>query len=156
MFWYFLLSIVSCIAVAEIVGLENHCSWYRTRRQKIVTLYCLFASVTSVIWQQFLRSNSSSSAKICDSQQCLSIIYNWQGKAYSLYVPFNKSLMRTWNGIKVFLLKDDLELDITQQPGVLYLITPQQMGGSGAKIVKGDKIIMIDKTKIIDPNKLFK
>ena len=155
MFWYFVLSIVSAITVMEFTSLGDNCSWYVTRRRKLVTVCQLFASIVTVVWHQFLKSNPSSTAKICDTQQCLSIIYTWQDQSFPLYMPFNKTLMRKWTGVKVYLIKDDRELEITQQPGLLYLITPSQIGGSGAKIVKGDKIVMIDKNEIIDPNKLF-
>jgi len=58
------------------------------------------------------------------------IMVNQAGKTHSVYVPYDRRKSTSMLRKKVFLIKEDEKIDISQKPGVPYLITAKQLGGS--------------------------
>ena len=58
---------------------------------------------------------------------------------YQIYVPFSRSLRRKMLNSKTILIKENgEEVEISQQPGCCYLVTPSMLGGKAIKIVNLD------------------
>jgi len=67
------------------------------------------------------------------------IPYKYHGVEYQVYVPFSRSLRRKMINSKTFLIKENgEEVEISQQPGCCYLVTPSMIGGKAIKIVDLD------------------
>ena len=58
------------------------------------------------------------------------IIVNQAGKTHSVYVPYDRKKSSSMLRKKVYLIKENEKIDISQKPGVPYLITAKQLGGS--------------------------
>ena len=51
------------------------------------------------------------------------------GKVHSIFVPYDRSKSTSLLRKKVFLLKDEHKIDISQKPGIPYLVSAEDMGG---------------------------
>ena len=51
------------------------------------------------------------------------------GKTNSIYVPYDRRKSTYMLGKKVFLIKDEEKIDISQKPGIPYLICASELGG---------------------------
>jgi len=82
------------------------------------------------------------------------IMVNQAGKTHSVYIPYDRKKSSSMLRKKVFLIKENEKIDISQKPGVPYLITAKQLGGQ--KIVVEDLTGEIIKTYTEDevPNYL--
>lgn len=52
------------------------------------------------------------------------------GKTHEVYVPYDRSKSTSMLRKKVFLLKDEKKIELVQKPGIPYLVSAEQMGGS--------------------------
>jgi hypothetical protein len=66
--------------------------------------------------------------------------YTYLNQNYSIRRPFEKRLLRKI-GVTVYHLKDDIETEITNQPGIPILITANALGGGKIIIRKNDDIL---------------
>jgi len=66
------------------------------------------------------------------------------GSKYKIYVPYNQHLRSKMNGYTVYLLKNTQLIDITQQPGIPYLVTADMLGGQSIIIKKYDETKTFD------------
>ena len=82
------------------------------------------------------------------------IIVNQAGKKHSVYVPYDRKKSSSMLRKKVFLIKGDEKIDISQKPGIPYLITAKQLGGSSIVVedLSGDVIKVYNEDEI--PNYL--
>ncbi len=62
---------------------------------------------------------------------------NHGGKSHSIYIPYDRKKSIKMMKCKVFLYKDVEKIDITQKPGVPYLVSASDLGGE--KIVVENK-----------------
>ena len=51
------------------------------------------------------------------------------GKTHSVYIPYDRRKSVSMLRKRVFLLKDDQKEDMTQKPGVPYLVSAKDLGG---------------------------
>ena len=72
------------------------------------------------------------------------IMVNQAGKKHSVYVPYDRKKSSSMLRKKVFLIKENEKIDISQKPGVPYLINAKQLGGQ--KIIVEDLTGEIIKT----------
>jgi hypothetical protein len=89
------------------------------------------------------KSNASSASsidckmEICESRKAAKITFpnpNGSESKCHVFVPYNSRLVGKMMRRKVYLLKDSREIDITQYPGVPYLVNPSQLGGVNAVV----------------------
>lgn len=96
-------------------------------------------------------SQLSSQAVLCETGRAVCITYKRLGKTYLLNIPFSRRDMVRSVGLKVYLIQaGGTELDITQQPGVPYLITAEMLGGIGLKVVSNGQSRLLGPTDKID------
>lgn len=74
----------------------------------------------------------------------LVIEYNYVGKKYKVYLPYDDSLEVDMTQLEVYLIKADGVECITQQPGIPYMITPDNLGGSSIRVVNQDSELIKD------------
>jgi hypothetical protein len=86
---------------------------------------------------QQIQDPSGGSAPAVDwlpSDECICVTYTYLGKEYCILAPFTRTQMQTmaaYQAIGVKLGKGDKgekEDNITQQPGVPYTLSPEEMG----------------------------
>jgi hypothetical protein len=66
------------------------------------------------------------------------ITFEHHGEKYQVHVPYDKSLIRKMSNSKVNLVDNEGQSrDISQKPGIPYLVTSDQLGGE--KIIIDDE-----------------
>lgn len=64
------------------------------------------------------------------------ITYTHNANVYKIYIPFDRMKAIYMSDIKMHLEDDDQTIDITQEPGIPYLLSPSMIGRtSSAKII---------------------
>lgn len=118
MLTYIIATIITVISI--------FCYKYRTR---IITIWKL---------SQSLKIPMANSECILDNDKA-TIQYNYRGISHDLYLPFDKNHAISMIEFKVELLKrDGIVIDITQQPGIPYLVTAASLGGYDIRITNED------------------
>lgn len=107
-------------------------------------------NVVKLISQYFKpNSETKSEFKINSNNTSATITFEYYGKSYQIHVPYDKNLIRKMTGSKVILIDESgNKIDITQKPGIPYLVTPKQLGGTSIHIEKGENIKEINSDDI--------
>lgn len=71
---------------------------------------------------------TESSCHLSEDGKTIKISYNRLGKTYNLYLPYSVSLASKMNRIRVYAVREGHEEEITQQPGIKYYITAEDLG----------------------------
>jgi len=77
---------------------------------------------------------------IDSSKKYAKLDYFYSGSKYTLYIPFDKKLLRKIN-TNVYHQLDGKIVDITHQQGIPILITPNMLGGGTIIVKKEDEVI---------------
>ncbi len=72
--------------------------------------------------------------QICDNRKVAILQYERLGQTYRVYLPYNFNLSTKMAGHRAFLKKDSKLIDITQQAGIKYLVTAQDLAGEYIEI----------------------
>lgn len=62
------------------------------------------------------------------------ISYKRLGRTYNVYLPYRRREIPHDSNYKVYLIRGEKRIDITQQPGIPYFLTPEDLGGSGYEL----------------------
>jgi hypothetical protein len=123
--------IATSIFITNIIGIISfivfyNWKWIKTKYNKCKTVYTLINSDNFTTGSEFqLHPNGKSAI----------ITYNRYGKNYHLYVPYSGMIATEMNRFRAYLIKDSSdkkgkkEEEITQQPGIPYMITASDLGG---------------------------
>lgn len=98
-----------------------------------------FTIISVLISQLSNISSKGGSFKINGNSAC--ITYLRYGREYQVNIPYNRHLVAKMSSCKVFLIKGEEKIDITQQPGIPYLMTASMLGGDKIILEKGDTVI---------------
>lgn len=73
-----------------------------------------------------------------------------EGRTDSVYIPFNEEKIGAMQTKKVYLLKGDQRIDISQKPGIPYLVSADQLGGEKIVVedLSGDVIQIFGRDKV--------
>lgn len=69
------------------------------------------------------------------------VLYKYGGKEHKVCIPYDRTKSTSMLRKEVKLISVDGEIDITHKPGVPYLLSANEMGGSKITVVKDGKII---------------
>jgi len=123
-----LLIITTCIGISYYKGYINKMiKWFNVRRQKVKLILSLIDKIQKEI---SVANKSTSVFTINDTDASASIIYQRLGQQYVMLVPYNRKYAIAMSQFKVELVRDNNStLDITQQPGIPYLVNAKDLGG---------------------------
>jgi len=109
--------------------------WFNIRQQRVKMVMTLMKNI-----QQVAESKKTvASFSVNDSDLSASIIYERMGSQYILMVPYSRKYIAAMTQFKVELLRYNKEpLDITQQPGIPYTVSAEDLGGLAIKITNED------------------
>ena len=127
------LCLISLLGFSYYKGyISNASTWVTVRGARIKLLLTMINNMqtdSSTINQpieSFTVNNTDASA---------SIIYHRMNQQYTVLVPYNRKYVVPMSQFKVELLRsNDLPIDITQQPGIPYLINASRLGGYAIRI----------------------
>ncbi len=71
---------------------------------------------------------------------------NHGGKSHDIYVPYDRSKSSSMLRKRVFLIRNGEKVDLTQKPGIPYLVSAEHLGGTAIIIedLSGDVIRTFD------------
>ena len=72
------------------------------------------------------------------------------GKSHSIFVPYDRNKSSSMLRKKVFLIQGDGKIDITQKPGVPYLVSAEDLNGTSIVVenLSGDVVRTFDCTLV--------
>ena len=73
------------------------------------------------------------------NRNIIKINYSYKSRLYSVYLPLRKVGYNNLN-IRYTLIEGDKMLDITQQPGIEYYVTPRMLSGDAIISKKFDEV----------------
>lgn len=94
---------------------------------------------TKKIMENLPKQENPAELNINEPRTCGKISYFHQNKKYDLYLPYDKKLLRKV-GYSVFHELDGKKVEITQEPGLPYLVTPKMLGGGEVKVYKDEEL----------------
>ena len=107
---------------------------YKLMNKMISPKTLLYSIEKYQLINKIFSKQTLASFTINDSGKSAFIVYSRCGKDYMINVPYKRELVTQMSKCKVFLSKNNEMINITQQPGIPYLVS--------AKMLGGDKIIM--------------
>lgn len=107
-------------------------NWMNVRLQRISIIFSLIENLNQ---EKSRAKKNTVSFVVNDSDLSATIIYERLGTQYILLVPYNRSYIADMSQFRVELLRNDKEpLNITQQPGIPYMINAGDLGGHSIRI----------------------
>jgi hypothetical protein len=124
---------ISIIGIIYYVGgFTSILKWCDTRKKKVELLLSVLNNIKNDI-----ESNKKSSTvfNVNDTDTSASIVYQRMGEQYIMLVPYTRKYVAAMSQFTVTLLRsDNTHLNITQQPGIPYLVNAENLGGYGIRI----------------------
>lgn len=88
----------------------------------------------------FLQARTPPALCLNETRKSCSITFTHRGQEQIVWLPYQARLLPKMNRYQVLLEKSDGDvIDVTQCPGVPYLVTPAMLGGSRARIHDRDE-----------------
>lgn len=131
-----ILICISCLGISYYNGYVNKLyNWFIIRQQRAKFLIQLIKNIHNVAETK----KSFPSFTVNDSDTSATIIYERMGSHYLLMIPYNRKFVAPMSQFKVELLRHNKEpLNITQQPGIPYMVNAEHLGGFAIKITNED------------------
>jgi hypothetical protein len=132
------LGIISGVGIIGIVGYAYYrgffttvSDWFQMRYHRVTMILSLIDKI-----QNDIGSKTSQVAfSINDTDTSASIVYERIGQQYIMLIPYNRKYVAAMSQFKAELLRTDNEpVNITQQPGIPYLIHADSLGGHTIRI----------------------
>lgn len=137
----FLALVGGSILIASKLGYLEKFSWLTSKQARMTKAIEVFDQMSTPV------DNSSVSFSVNDTNQSASIVYARYGQKHIVNIPYNPLLRGKMSQYQVILLKNipgngssilTSEVDISQQAGVPYMCTAEQLGGT--KIIVKNKL----------------
>jgi hypothetical protein len=122
------LVIVTFIGLSCYQGYIGRVSnWVNTKRQKVKLLLSLMDKIKKDVSTE---KKEEVSFTVNNTDKSASIVYERMGQQYIMLIPYNRKYVAAMSQFKAELLrKDNKPLDITQQPGIPYIVNADSLGG---------------------------
>lgn len=133
----------SVVVMASVLGfsyqqgyLSKMRNWINVRHQQVKVMWSLIDKLQHDVSNP---AKGTASFTVNDTDQSASILYERMGQQYILMVPYKRKHVSTMTQFKVELLRSGKPaLDITQQPGIPYMVSAGDLGGHIIKITNED------------------
>ena len=112
----------------------TYCSGWITEKYR--NLRIVMTLINNIKPQNKLQDKPAvESFKINDNDRSASITYERMNKQHTIQVPYTRKYIAAMSQFKAELLRKDLDpIDITQQPGIPYLVDASTLGGYAIRI----------------------
>lgn len=121
------------LAVVTLFGIGYCSDWVVKKYQNLRLLYSLVNNIKS---QEKLENKPKVEPfQINDYDRSANITYTRMNESHTVHVPYSRKHIAAMSQFKAELLKKDFDpIDITQQPGIPYLINAYDLGGYAIRI----------------------
>lgn len=133
-----LLLVPTCGIIYHRLWLNKVLNWLKSKINKAQLLLQIVNNLNS---DKMISSSckTKDSFKVNDSDASACITYQRLGKEYILQIPYQRSYVASMVSFKAQLLKEDnCFLDITQEPGVPYVVSAENLGGKLIRVINND------------------
>ena len=112
--------------------------WILNKYRRFQLLLTLVTTLSRINQGQ-TQGNQESPFVINDSDRSVSIPYSYNGVSYTAFMPFKRQAALAMNDLRVLVVLTDGRLvNITQQPGIPYLVTATELGGTEIRVINDD------------------
>ena len=114
--------IVTVLAITRYLVI--HSKWWHNASNKLH----LLMKVSSILAQ---GSKSQQASFVINDTDCsATLAYAYNGASHTICVPFTRSRSLAMSNLQVLLVRSDKStVNITQQPGIPYLVSSRELGG---------------------------
>lgn len=111
-------------------------NWFNVRRQRVKLILTLLEKLQTDVKD---KRNTTPAFAINDNDMSASLTYERLEEKYILFVPYMRKYIAPMSQFKTELLRENKDpLNITQQPGIPYLVTADQLGGYAIRITNDE------------------
>lgn len=120
------------------LSLAGFCHYYgfTTYLYNWIQKVYLFVNLAQMTMESIATTNNNKASFTVNDTDCsANILYERLGTQYIMLVPYNRSQVARMLDLKAELYHNNGHvIDITQQPGIPYLVDPQDLGGKIIRI----------------------
>lgn len=122
-----MISYLCASIIASTIGITYYSGLYQRINQQIRKVKIMLSLVNKLKTQD--QSNQQFTVDCSDT--IVTIVYDILGQKYTIKVPYNRSFVASMIDFKAELIRnsDGAKVDITQQPGIPYLVSPTDLDG---------------------------
>ncbi|CAH6421715.1 Hypothetical protein HVR_LOCUS1355 [uncultured virus] len=147
---------VGAVVVASVLVASHYfgylsamCDWVSVRKQRVKLIINLLSKIQNDVSDP---TKTTISFSVNESDVSASVLYERMGQQYLLLVPYNRSYVAAMTQFKAELLRSEKDsLIITQQPGIPYLVTAEELGGYAIRVTNEDTGLSKEYGKNIAP-----
>ena len=148
--------IIGSVSVVSLIGWSYYkgwvgivTEWIGTRHSQVKLLLALMSKLRT---DPSKGSNTTPSFVLSDSDTSAQITYDRLDQRHIITVPYERKYVAAMSQFKAELLRqDNVPLDITQQPGIPYLISPFHLGGHTIRVTNQETRRHVDYVKMECP-----
>lgn len=110
----------------------------------------VLGKVNQELDRRLKKEESDEAFRPAEKSKSALIKVNHGGKSHDIYVPYDRSKSSSMLRKKVFLIRDGQKVDLTQKPGIPYLVSAEHLGGTAILIedLSGEVIKTFDLNQI--------
>ena len=138
---YYSLFIISILSAGSLYGY-----FYKDR---------LFYYLLYILERMYNKTIPENDFKVLESGTAASIRYTRSGREYSVVIPYDSENYARMMKVKVYLLLNGEEVDITHQNGLPYMATAAMMGGTKLIAVYKEKRVEYGPDELLDLHELL-
>lgn len=138
---YYSLFVISLLSAGSLYGYYHR--------------YKLFYYLLYILERIYNKTIPENDFKILESGTAASIRYTRSGRNYSLVVPYDSENYGRMMKVRVYLLRNGEEVDITHQNGLPYMATAAMMGGTKLIVVYKEKRVEYGPDELLNLHDLF-
>jgi protein tyrosine phosphatase len=106
---------------------------------KIQQIKLLIGVIQQLLAKEASKSVPKEHFEVNSTDDSATILYERMSNEYRLVVPYSRRYVASMTQLKVELVYENgSRLDITQQPGIPYLFTANELGGKQIVVMNGD------------------
>lgn len=132
------LGVISGIGIIGAIGYAYYRGFFTTVSDWCQMRYnraTMILSLINKIQNDITPKNIQVAFSVNDTDTSASIVYERIGQQYIMLVPYNRRYVAAMSQFKVELLRTNNEpVNITQQPGIPYLVSADSLGGYSIRI----------------------
>ena len=88
----------------------------------------MVSKITEQVMAELDSVNEDESFKVMG--KTAQVKFDHLGKTHSIFIPYDRKISTSMLRKKVYLIKDDDKIDISQKPGIPYTVCAKDLGGT--------------------------
>jgi hypothetical protein len=90
----------------------------------------VFAKVSEELDRRLQKEDEEELFKPNAKSKSAIIKFSHGGKTHDVYIPYDRSKSTSMLRKRIFLIREDKKIELVQKPGIPYLVSADQMGGT--------------------------